>query len=392
MFWLNFQVLTNARIPNFETGIKRIMNLQARWNGLLRGRSMHGVIGLEISLSQIHMAQLSCNNGQLSLSASMSLDHGSNPTEVWQDKGQFRQLMLAARKGGEFRGRQIVAALPSSLVRVMPVSYEPAAGESDDESIAKLLSERIGSDADNFVVDYMPVHTLQKSRTRLALVALCREETVVAYLDALTHAGCEVVALEIGPIAIHRLINTVMADLPPQNTLVVNCGRQCSYLTLVADNRLLADDEIGFGEDAIVNALCSSLDIDPALALKMIVDTALDPKASDEENDAGRWISEIIYPEFQRLASEIERGLVYANSESRGSRRSSVYLLGGIARWRGADRLLQSILGVPVAIVPSPLALFGQPDAESAPELAVATGLALHSFDNVSPTSASNAA
>ena len=353
---------------------------------------MHGVIGLEISLSQIHLAQLSCNNGQLSLRASLSLDHGSNPTEVWHDKKRFRELLLAGFKSAKFRGRQVVAALPSSLVRVMPVSYEPAAGETDGESIAKLLSERIGGDADNFVVDYMPVHTLQKSRTRLALVALCREETVVAYLDALAHAGCEVVALEIGPIAIHRLINTLMADLPAQNTLVVNCGRQCSYLTLVADNRLLADDEISFGEEAIVNALCSSLEIQPDLALKMIMETTLDPNASDDDNDAGRWISEIVYPEFQRLASEIERGLVYANSESRGSRRSSVYLLGGIARWHGADSLLQSILGVPVALVPSPSALFGQPDAEGAPELAVATGLALHSFDNSSATSVSNAA
>ena len=226
-------------------------------------------------------------------------------------------------------------------------------------------------------------------------MALCREETVIEYLDALNQAGLQVIALEIGPIAIQRLINTLMIDLPPQNTLVVNCGREKSYLTLMADSRLLADDEIAFGEDRIIETLCKTLEIEAQLARRMLASANLDPDATRPNQGAQQAedsILEIVFPEFETLAAEIKRGLVYADSESRGSRRSSVYLLGGIARWPGAERLLQSILNVPVSLAPSPLALFGEDTSTGATELAVATGLALYSFDRAAAVSSSKAA
>jgi len=359
------------------------MILPARWNGLLKRRSPPGAIGLEISLTQLHLAQLSKVGNELRLSAHCSIEHHSEPGTVWKTGKEFSELVQRSLKLGGFRGKAVVAALPALLTRVMPVSYQTTQGESDSESISRLVVERIGDDAESMVIDYVPVETLQRTGTKLALVALCREDTVTEFLDALRSAGLNTLALEIGPIAIQRLINSIMQDLPAQNTLIVNCGREKSYLTLMADSRLLADDEINFGEYGIIDSLCKSLEIDPQLAMQMMAETSLDPERPGESSaqaDSANWISEIVYPEFEKLAKEIERGLVYANSESRGSRRSSVYLLGSIARWNGAGRLLQSIIGVPVSLAPSPLSLFGQESKDNAPELAVATGLALHSF------------
>lgn len=358
------------------------MNRIARWNGLLKGSTKYGAIGLEISLTEIHLAQLSHSSDGLRLCAFGSTEHLGNPETLWQDHKAFRSLIRRALKQHGCHGRKIIAALPSSLARVMPISYQPRAGESDEAAIASLLSERIGSEADDFVVDYMPVDTLAQGKTKLALVALCREETILGFLDALTSAGLDPTALEIGPIAIQRLIKMQLADLPPQNTMVANCGRKKSYLTLLADQRLLADDEIAFGEDSLLERLSASLDIDAELAQKLAFEANLDPNTDDSEDVNGirSSINEIIRPEFSRLAQEIERGLVYASSESRGSRRSCVYLLGSIARWPGADKLLESMLNIPVSVVPSPVAAFGDDKRVIGPELAVATGLALHSF------------
>lgn len=361
------------------------MDRLARWNGLLKGGTQYGAIGLEISLQKIHLAQLSQTHDGLRLCAFGSFDHGGNPENVWQDQREFRSRLRTALKSNHCRGKKVVAALPASLARVMPISYQPRSGESDEAAIASLLSERIGSEAEDFLVDYMPVDTLAQGNTKLALVALCREETIMGFLNALTHAGLEVVALEIGPIAIQRLITVQLADLPPQNTIVANCGRKKSYLTLLADQRLLADDEIMFGEDSLLDRLSESLDIDSTLAQKLALDANLDPsipKQTNDPNDIRGAINEIIRPEFARLAQEIERGLVYASSESRGSRRSCVYLLGSIARWPGADKLLESMLKIPVSVVPSPVSAFGDDQRVIGPELAVATGLALHSFAN----------
>ena len=60
-----------------------------------------------------------------------------------------------------------------------------------------------------------------------------------------------------------------------------------------------------------------------------------------------------------------------------------VYLLGSIARWQGADRMLNLLVNIPVSI-PNPIMMFGD-DAEieneqyfnTVSEIAVASGLAL---------------
>ncbi|MCR9277777.1 MAG: pilus assembly protein PilM [Pseudomonadaceae bacterium] len=371
------------------------MNLAARWNGLLKGGTKYGAIGLEISLTEIHVAQLSRGADGLRLCAFGSSNHGSNPESVWQDEKHFRSLVRGALKEHGCRGNRVIAALPASLARVMPVSYQPQAGESDAAAIASLLKDRIGSEAEDFVIDYMPVDTLAQGKTKLALVALCREETIIGFLNALSSAGLSVEALEIGPIAIQRLIKAQQADLPAQNTLVVNCGRQKTYLTLLADQRLLADDEISFGEDNLLERLASSLDIEAKLARKLALDANLDPSTEHANGDAGemhRAVREIVRPEFKRLASEIERGLIYASSESRGSRRSCVYLLGSFARWPGAGRLLESLMSIPVTVVPSPVTAFGDDRQIVGPEYAVATGLALHGLDDLIASKGAQAA
>ncbi|MDH3642141.1 MAG: pilus assembly protein PilM, partial [Gammaproteobacteria bacterium] len=252
---------------------------------------------------------------------------------------------------------------------------------------AQLMRERIGDGISEFVIDYMPVQTLYKGREKLALVAICREETVVSFLELLRKSGLSVSALEIGPIAIRRLIASVQALAPPQNTLVVNCGRDKSYLTLMSDNRLLADDEVDFGEDTVLEKISNALDMPRELAIDLVRKVNLDPAVTEPDPELARnadALTEIVKPELGRLVQEIQRGLVFAASESRGTRANQVYLLGSMARWPGTAELLASLADTPVATVPSPLTLFppahGERTEGPAPELAVATGLALRAF------------
>jgi Tfp pilus assembly PilM family ATPase len=266
------------------------------------------------------------------------------------------------------------------MVRVMPISYQTRAQQSDAEAIGGLMAERLGADVAELVIDYMPVQTLNQGAEKLALVAMCKETAVLEFLERLRIAGLKVSSLEIGPIAIRRLVVAQQKNLPPQNTLVVNCGRVKSYLTVIADERLLADDEIEFGEQTLLDQVQETLGLELALARKLVTTTNLDPRvvvAGEEKAGAGRALTQIIKPYLQHLVHEIERGLVFANSESRGSRLNRVYLLGSFARWLGADKLLESMLDVPVAKIPNPVSLFGPQASEASPELAVATGLAL---------------
>jgi len=80
------------------------------------------------------------------------------------------------------------------------------------------------------------------------------------------------------------------------------------------------------------------------------------------------------------LATSPGRRLVA--SETRGANVARVHLLGSLARWPGVATALSELARIPIGLMPNPLTLLGneskQLQAESvAPELAVATGLAL---------------
>jgi Tfp pilus assembly PilM family ATPase len=84
------------------------------------------------------------------------------------------------------------------------------------------------------------------------------------------------------------------------------------------------------------------------------------------------------------LAEEINRVLVYTASQTHGQSISQIYLMGSLARWKGMDQLLDSLVKLPVKTIPDPLEPFGRKDKSGAdskqprPEIAVATGLALN--------------
>ena len=350
------------------------------------GKTEYGDIGVELSLEELHMVQLRAVGEGLEVQAYTSVAYPEEMQKLLSDPEKFVALVKQGLKQADFAGRQAVVAMPASLTQVMPVSYPVSDTQSDEAAIAKLMQERIGESIAEFVIDYMPVQTLYEGRQKLALVAICREETVTNLLELLRKAGLKVNALEIGPIALRRLISMLQRNAPLQNTLVVNCGRDKSYLTLLSDDRLLADDEVDFGEDMLLKKICSTLDMPRDLAIDMVQQINLDPAYQSPDPEVGNnadTLSQIVKPLFSNLAREIQRGLVFAQSESRGSRPNQVYLQGSIARWPGATELLSSILDTPVASAPSPLAMFSNGAAvqtENAPELAVATGLALRRF------------
>lgn len=384
-----------------------------------------GPIGLELSQSALHLVQLRRTGSDIAIQAfaSSSYNHqrsggcvdnipnaqdlglahnqatpsGSCGGELSReqdaaaalasDRAKLKVLVNRVLKDADFSGKQCVAAMPASLARVLPVSYQVRPGESDAAAIGALMAERLGDASDDLVIDYMPVQTLANdthpgsdepgssaSNERLALVAVAREESVVEFVENLQHAGLDVVALEIGPIAIHRLVVAMQKNAPAQNTLVLNCGRDKSYLTVVADERLLADDQIEVGELDFVREVASRLELPDDLAQRLVSGTDM---AATESDESSRMLTQIVKPLLRKLVHEVERGLVYANAESRGARANQVYLLGSLARWNGAAGLLESMLDVPVKTIPSPMQLFGHETDDGSPELAVATGLAL---------------
>jgi len=62
-------------------------------------------------------------------------------------------------------------------------------------------------------------------------VTLCEREPVIEFLELARKARLDVQALEIGPVAISRLIGAISAEQGAKNVLVINSGRRARHRT-----------------------------------------------------------------------------------------------------------------------------------------------------------------
>lgn len=357
-----------------------------------------GPIGVDLALESIHMVQLEAHtDGSLHVRARATMPFDCPRRELLARPHQFRSLIRRALESDRFYQRKAVLAMPAGLFRTVSINYEFSGPEEQEPQVVlRVMKDRLDGDLANYVLDYMPVSNRSKTDERLALVAVSERQSVIDFLELARKAKLDVQALEIGPVAISRMVGTLSAERDNRNILVINAGRRASYLTLISGSNLLFDQEVSLGEDNMILQVAETLDMSEHMARDLVLRTGVFPNADADTSLAGdddgltRTMSEILKPQFLKLVEEVKRAFMYAAAETRGGAVSHVYLLGGIARWRGADRLLSTLAGVNVQTIPDPLALFPSPDSgdavetkTSAPEVAVATGLALRGMQHV---------
>ena len=369
------------------------MSLVARAASLFRpgpSSSAFGPIGIDFALDSIHMVQLRAVAGGLpEVHAKATTPFGCTRDEVLSNPHRFRSLIKRTLEADRFNGRKAVVAIPSGSFRTMSINYKSAADEAQQaEAVLKVMDDRLDGELSDYVIDYLPVKNRSKNDERLALVAISQREQVVELLETARKSRIDVQALEIGPVAISRLVGAISSEHGTGNVLVINSGRRASYLTLISGTDLLFDQEVGFGEHGLIRQLAETLDMSEDILrdLVMRIGVHADDAVAGAVDETGvmNAMSEILKPHFMSLIEEIKRVCLYAAAETRGGVVTQLYLLGSIARWPGSDRLLGSLIDVNVSKIPNPLALFPQasanktdPDTPSAPELAVATGLSL---------------
>jgi len=351
-----------------------------------------GPIGLEFSLEQLHMVQMETgSDGNINLRARASVPFTGARDQLMASPRQVKSLVQKARKSSGFKGSHVVASMPANKTRIVSVSYQVSSGQSDAEAILNQMADRLEGELSDYVIDYLPVRANPKAHERLAIVAVAKREDIIAYLDVLGSAGLTVDSLEIGPAAIRRLVGAMSKPDVIENVLVINFGRTVSYLTIISKSRLLFDQEINYGENSVLDLVAKNLEVSVEAAWELVYKHGLQAGGTDSNSalmeggiDVADTLREIIKPTFMQLVDEIHRAMIYAASETHGESVDRIYLLGGIARWAGADSFLQKMIDLPVETIPNPLQTFPakkgtdtEVEERSLPEIAVATGLAL---------------
>ncbi|MDH3613687.1 MAG: pilus assembly protein PilM [Gammaproteobacteria bacterium] len=371
------------------------MSVVAKTAALLRPRASSvkiGPIGIDFALEAIHLVQLEATAGKPpEVRARASLPFDGSRRKLLENPHQFRTLIKRALKADRFYGRKAVIAIPPGMFRTISINYRSGPGrDQESAAILKVMKDRLDGDLADYVLDYLPVKSRSKNDERLALVAVSERQPIVDFLELARKARLDVQALEIGPVAISRVVSELALESGSDNVLVINSGRNASFLTVISGTDLLFDQEVAFGENSLIRQAAETLDMSEDMARDLILRAGVrsgNPgdavEATIAEAGLVNTISEILKPQFLKLVEEIKRVCLYAAAETRGGVVGQVYLLGSIARWPGTADLLSTLTGTSVAKIPDPLALFpSSPDKSpaagtAAPEIVVATGAAL---------------
>lgn len=357
---------------------KLVERLPAPLRGVVASHAGTAPIGLEVDGERLHAVQLERGEPPR-IRAACSLD--MTPLGPGGQVAPLRRLL--GERG--FRGRRVVSVLPDEHVKLMVVNYESGPQQDDAHAIVALVQERVDDALQDCVVDYLPLRTAEKHGARSALVAVARREVVIAHLEVLRHAGLEVDALEIAPVAVRRLAVLLAGSETSRNSLVIHCGAQRSHLTMLAGRRLILYREIDYGEDLAVETLGKSLDMTPEAAADVLFRYGVlahergdqawdDPAAAVEISET---ITEILKPGLYGLVEQVEMAAVYTASEWHGASIDELLLLGRIARWPGIDRMLTEMTSIPARALDPGALCTGETATGVDASLAVAVGLAL---------------
>jgi len=359
-------------------------------------QSRSGPIGMELAWEELRMIQLrKTRDDRVSIVARSKIPYQSTRQALFADPKQMRKLVKTALGKGHFSGRQVVTALPPDQVKIMPLAY-PSNAKGDAQTILDLLAKRLEDNLDELVIDYIPVRSNPGDEERLALVVVSRRDQVTRFLDMLHEAGLEVAALDVGPAAINRVFATIPKPPRQETILVINSGREKSYLTMISGRRLLLDQQVAFGEEPLLQHLSKTLDITPELARDLLTKHGFESTPSPElegrvfdAEEISQTLREIFKPLFLKLVEEINRILIFSASETRGNPAKQIFLLGAIAHWRGTDKLLDNLLDIPVIPITESLQSLEHPVLDEQgerlegiqPNMVMATGLALRGME-----------
>jgi type IV pilus assembly protein PilM len=352
-------------------------------------------IGLDLGMEKLNMVQVDFKSGEPVIIAASSDYHNSSYQELVLQPELFKALIKNTIKLAGFKGRKVVATVPTPLLKIIFLNFQCKADEIEDQALLNALKQRIDGNLSDYVIDYLPINPqMNEQINRVALVAMAKNDAIDGFLELLNYCGLAVEALEIGPVAIKRLVSALTRSEQTQKVLTINFGAQKSYLTVIWNNELLLDREIDFGIDNVINAIAKAFDINNKTALKVLHEYGLATEESTEllfeddldEEDDSRMTSvllDVLRPSFFQLSEEIKDVLVYVASETRGGAVELIYLMGSLSRISAVDKVIDGLISIPVQTI-NPFFGFS---AEEKPTLlndlgplsgvAVATGLSM---------------
>lgn len=315
-----------------------------------------GFFGLDMGSNSIKVVELAMRDGQWHLQTFgyHPVPSGAIFSESDIDQKDLGKLLRELVLESRISTRRVVAAFPESLIftRVIEV---PMVNEADfgaaiewqaEQYVPMPLSEvrlswmildkNVGANKDSS--EKLPT----KGKAKVLLVA-APNALVTRYVNTLQVAGLQPLAMETETVAVTRSLSQ-LKNIESPTTLIMSVGASTTDLAVVDKGVIQFTRSIGTGGVALARAIAQELGFDMNQAEEY-------KKAYGllEDQLEGK-IMQVIKPVFDVTVDEVERAIMFYQTQNPGNNIKRVVLTGGTAQLPGLVVFLANTLGLEVQI------------------------------------------
>src|SRR5256712_6423460 len=290
----------------------------------------------------------------------------------------LRGLLRAAR----IVARRAVVAVTGQNVLARVLRFPPIPEDEVKRAIRWEAERHLPFPVDEAVIDVQTVRQVTQNDQRQleVLLAAAPEALVLTYIQTLQNARLTVDAIEVAALAMAR----GLAQTPASGThVLVNLGASMTDVAVVHDGIPQFTRPILVGSDAVTQAISKLLKVDEAAAEEVELRYGLGWEEWPPEGAEGAYAAEMAEA-LSEVVTQVRRSLDFFRAQFAGVTINDMILCGGGGPLRHPDPHLTGGVGLPVPHGNSPDGMQAdrQPPAGQslAPQLAVATGLALRTI------------
>jgi len=346
------------------------------------GRTSCSPIGLDLGSRFIKAAQVTGAPQQPRLTAVMSIER-ADIGAAWSAAEVQRVLSVLHRRG--FEGKQVVVAAPTSACMTGVLTLPPAQSGAPLSEIAAAEMGRMHrcEVAPGQVALWPLPQPARRVEGEPYMAAACQVEHAEPMLDALQDAGLDVIAMDIEGWAMGRAARAHLLRATGTSA-VLAIGWQAATLALMHGTTLVYKRILSSaGLADVIQSAQREHHLDTSAIEYLFTAIGLDHEAA-QQSDSPAVADRIIGPlaaHFDQVTQELSLSVAYASHEYPDAPVEQLLVAGGGARIPGLSGMLAQRLELDVRIVRPTDVCDVSPsmaDEARAPELTIATGLALY--------------
>jgi type IV pilus assembly protein PilM len=305
-------------------------------------------IGLDIGHGAVKMVQLMLTDDGVKVLAAQraSLPPCSDEDDEVRQRvitGAIRQLLVH----GDFRGREVVSALPNEKLRITSLRLSEAEAPQAEKALQREAAQRFGLEPETDTIHHLRAGSVRQgdeSKNEYILLA-ADHETIKGHIALLEHAGLRPTGIDAIPCALFRNLERMMRrqEDKERTVIFIDVGHRYTTVVIGRASEICFIKQMAFGAARFSEDIAAQLDISVADAESLRMKLH-----SQEPVDAAthRLVTDTLSATGEQLAAEISLCLRYYTVTFRGRRIERAVVTGGGTRENAVLDVLRRRLAV----------------------------------------------